>query len=100
MATHHGRPGGRLVEVLAGIALALASGVFLVLCIVAPAWILLRLGGGHGGGRSGGKVEVLSLLGGIWLLKYPWNALLKYCRYEAHTLRPLADDETKDRDAR
>ena len=96
MATHHGRPGGRLVEVLAGLALALASGVFLVLCLVVPAYVLFWMDVET---HSGGKLEVASFLGGLWLLKYPWGALLKYYRYEAHTLRPLAEGETKDRDA-
>ncbi len=37
-------------------------------------------------------VGILGL--GVWVLKYPWTALLRYYRYEAHTLRPLKDNET------
>jgi len=28
-----------------------------------------------------------------------WRKLLNYYRYEAHTLRPIKEDETNDRDA-
>lgn len=30
----------------------------------------------------------------VYALKYPWAALLRYYRYEAHTLRPLKENET------
>ena len=37
-------------------------------------------------------VGILALA--FWVLKYPWNALLRYYRYEAHTLRPIKDEKT------
>ena len=39
-------------------------------------------------------VVFASLVAAVGLLGYLWALLLKYYRYEAHTLRPLKENET------
>jgi len=50
-------------------------------------------------GRAGGPLLVGSLALAFWVLKYPRTALFRYYRYEAHTLRPIKEDRTHERDA-
>jgi hypothetical protein len=92
VATHHNRPGGRLLEVALALGLAVLSGAFLAGVVFAGLYLFGPVGDGDGtGGRS-------LLLGSIclaaYVLKYPWTALLNYYRYDVRTLRPLKKNET------
>lgn len=112
MATHHGRPGGRFLEValglglvvlsagalVAGLALALAAivGLYGVLYGISPilAYGLMAAGGGATVKLAG------PIMTTIWKgLSAIWRPFLTYYGYEAHTLRPIKEDETNDRDA-
>lgn len=84
-----------MLEVVLALLLAVFSGAFLVVCAVLPVYLLTLFG--VKGGRRVGRLGIASLVTGIFLLKYPWNALLRYYRYEAHTLRPIKDETTNDR---
>ena len=96
MATHHGRPGGRLLEVGLALGLVVLSAAFLMVWVAVPIYVLKLLS--LKGGRIG-KAGAVWIMLGFFLLKYPWNALLKYYRYEAHTLRPIKEDRTHERNA-
>ncbi len=104
--THHGRPGGRLLELILGFGLIAASicvgvaviGLSFGLCILAI-WSAGRWGSGF----------VVALMGGVgWLIKFYftpiwravywvlavlWRPYLRYYKYQPHSLRPLIDRE-------
>ena len=82
---------------LALILVVLSAGFFLG--VVGLAIFALNLVLPAEAGRLGGAIIILVGALAAYLLKFPWNVLLKYYRYEAHTLRPIKDDETNDRDA-
>ena len=107
MATHHGRPGGRLLEVglalglavlsagvlLAGLALVLwvLIAVYLTLFRVSPilAYVIMTSGAGLSVKVAGPGMRL------CWKgLAAIWRPFLTYYRYEAHTLRPLKENET------
>jgi hypothetical protein len=107
VATHHGRPGGRLVEVLlalglvvlsagtimAGLALSVAAlmAVYVTLFRVSPilAYGLLAAGGGL---TFKFVVPIMTM---VWKgIAAVWRPFLRYYRYEAHTLRPIKDEKT------
>ena len=101
MATHHGRPGGRLVEVLAAFVLIGVS----VAILVGALWA-----GFVGLMWFAGYVSPVFLAGvmviatnylftkifrlALWVLSALWGPFLKYYKYQAHTLRPLDDEGT------
>lgn len=96
MATHHGRPGGRLLELGLALGLAVLSVAGLAGAVILGLFIFGPVGSDGGGGRW----IILGSLGlAIYILKHPWAALLKYYRYDTQTLRPIKEDETNDRDA-
>jgi hypothetical protein len=82
-----------LLEVLLALGLVVMSAVFLCAVFAAAKYLLGPLAS-SGGGRGGGLLMIGILGLGIWALKYPWTELLRYYRYEAHTLRPLKENET------
>jgi hypothetical protein len=101
MATHHGRPGGRLVEVLAAFALIGVSVAILVGALLAayalfgllvgmvPAWLLAVVVT-----AALGRFITSVMRGAWWLLSAIWGPFLKYYKYQAHNLRPLKDEGT------
>jgi hypothetical protein len=82
-----------LLEVGLALGLVVLSAAFLCAVFAAAMYLLGPLAS-SGGGRGGGLLMIGILGLGIWALKYPWTALLRYYRYEAHTLRPLTENET------
>ncbi len=85
-----------MLEVLLALGLMVLSAAFLVAVVALVAYLFGPLAW-SGGSRGGGMIFVGSLGLGVYALKYPWTALLRYYRYEAHTLRPLKDDKTAAR---
>jgi hypothetical protein len=77
-----------LLELALGFGLVVVSAAFLVGVFMGCAYLL------GPAGRAGGPVMIGVMGAAFWVLKHPWTALLRYYRYEAHTLRPLKDDET------
>jgi hypothetical protein len=82
-----------LLELGLALGLVVVSAAFLFGIVAAAVYMLGPLTS-SGGSRGGGMMVVGALGFGIALLRYPWAALLRYYRYEAHTLRPLKDNET------
>lgn len=76
----------------------LEVGLALVLVVLSAAFLgVVSLGAVYifgPAGRGGGPLLVGCLALAFWVLKYPWNALLQYYRYEAHTLRPTEGEKT------
>jgi hypothetical protein len=77
-----------LLELALGFGLVAVSAAFLVGVFMGGAYLL------GPAGRAGGPVMIGVMGAAFWVLKHPWTALLRYYRYEAHTLRPLKEDET------
>lgn len=77
-----------MLEVGLALALIVVSAVILIAVSAGASYFFAPAG------RAGGPLLVGSLALAFWVLKYPWTALLRYYRYEAHTLRPLKEDET------
>jgi hypothetical protein len=77
-----------LLEVGLALGLVVVSAVVLVAVTVGASYLFAPAG------RAGGPLLAGSIALAFWILKYPWTALLNYYRYEAHTLRPLKEDET------
>ena len=101
MATHHGRPGGRLVEVLAAFsligvsavilvgALAVAFGAWMWLAAIVPTAFLTVV-------MASGVTYFLApiMRSAWWVLSALWGPFSKYYKYQAHSLRPLDDEGT------
>ncbi|WP_395543797.1 hypothetical protein [Neotabrizicola sp. sgz301269] len=93
MATHHGRPGGRSGEVgllfltVIATVLLIGGGIFLPLLLTQAT------------GSSSYFASKAGAAMGFVVSALLWRKLLSYYRYEAHTLRPIKEDETNDRDA-
>jgi hypothetical protein len=92
VATHHGRLGVRLGEL--GLLFAtlvatffLVGGGFVVPLLITQAMETSSYYASKAGAAIGFLVSVPL-----------WRKLLKYYRYEVHTLRPIAEDGTNDRD--
>ena len=80
------------------VGLALVLAVLSVGFIAGAILLALFLFGPFGSEDSGGRVLILAGVAfAVYILKYPWIALLKYYRYEAHTLRPIKDEKTAAR---
>lgn len=101
MATHHGRPGGRLVEVLAAFALiGVSVGILLgALSVAFVAWMWLAaivptafLGVVMASGVAYFFNPIMR--SAWWVLSALWGPFLKYYKYQAHNLRPLDDEGT------
>ncbi len=87
MSTHHGRPGGRLVELLALFAFL---GLSVAMLVGMPILVMYFLDAPEPGRRT-------SILAGLALalviLAPIWKALLRYYKYEPHTLKPILRKE-------
>jgi hypothetical protein len=95
--THHGRPGGRLLElvlvlVLVALSLGLMAGFGALVSYEFGLW---------GDGRASHGADSLvrafvfaALVCAAAVLSYLWASLLKYYRYDTHTLRPLPNNNT------
>lgn len=77
-----------MLEVVLALGLVAVSAVVLIAVSAGASYFFAPAG------RAGGPLLVGSLALAFWVLKYPWTALLRYYRYEAHTLRPLKENET------
>jgi ABC-type Fe3+ transport system permease subunit len=97
--THHGRAGGRLLEValtlvLVALSVGLLSGFVALISYDFGMW-----GNGRDYHRDFGaalvkSVVFVSLAAAACLLTYLWGALLHYYRYDPRTLRPLTEKDS------
>jgi hypothetical protein len=82
-----------LLEVVLAFGLAVLSVAFIAGVLFVGLLLFGPVVGTEAGG--GGRLIFLgSICLSLYALKYPWTALLRYYRYEAHTLRPLKDEKT------
>lgn len=101
--THHNRPGGRVVELLAALVLIFVSvGLFLAV-LAGVLWLFMQV-------AAWKPVLAFALVAASvnWLvlpvfrfatrfLATIWRPFLSYYRYEAHSLRPLPAKDQTDR---
>lgn len=102
MPTHHGRPGGRLVElilafIIIGISVALLLGgiaIPLILSVLlaklfGPTFMIVF---------AGASITYLwrpAMRAAWWIAAAIWNPFLNYYGYEAHSLKPIKPKEEK-----
>ncbi len=91
---HHGRFGGRLLEVVLTLLLVIASAAALVGSFLGTYKVLALLGLKR---RSSGKLVSAVYMGVLAGLAAVWRAFLRYYRYDPNTLRPIRPEDTDDR---
>ena len=100
-ATHHGRPGGRIGEVLAalfmiGVSVCIFVGAICAglmawfwLIRIVPEWLVILVI------VFGASVTAAPIFRfAWWLLTAIWRPFLRYYKYQAHSLRPIDDEDT------
>jgi hypothetical protein len=106
MATHHGRLGGRLVEVVLALGLAVLSAGVLLAGLALVLWVLMTgylalfrvspiLAYGIIAAGAGLSVKIANpVMGMCWKgLAAIWLPFLRHYGYEAHSLRPLSKNK-------
>jgi len=98
VATHHGRPGGRLLEVALALGLVLVSVGLFGGFVALVSYDFGLWGNGRDYHRDFDAVLVRAvvfagLAAAACLLAYLWGVLLTYYRYDARTLRPLTEND-------
>jgi hypothetical protein len=88
LTPHHGRFGGRFLELVLLLGLLLGSVAFLV-ALTVGATLIARALGIDGDSYLG----PFGFLSGLYLLSYPWKAYLRFYRYDPETLRPVSNDD-------
>ncbi len=80
MATHHGRPGGRGLELLVLLLVLISTVAVVVGTVLIVRWLSPNM-------------AYLAIGLGFALSVPLWRAFLRYYKYEAHTLKPIIEKD-------
>jgi hypothetical protein len=99
MRAHHGRPGGRALELLLLFALIGFSAAVLIggVGLFFGAFAYVEVHFGHIRGKGAGALFILVYTGLLLGLGLIWKVFLKYYKYDPNSLKPLTEGTSDDR---
>ena len=99
MRGHHGRPGGRALELLLLFALIGFSATLFIggLGFFLGAFAIFEVRIGHIPGQAASGLFMLVYMGLLSVLGVIWKVFLKYYKYDPNSLKPLNEGTSDDR---